>query len=126
MGETNTAMKTLDAPSPRAVPPAPKWAKRTRPRSYVEWRTLRQWGKLPSWEALRPGYLLRNAREEAELSQAELAGRLGVTQQAVARAERWDSNPTVQLLERWGEACGREVRIDFAPEPTPVAGGQPP
>lgn len=116
MGEPEAEMRVLDAPAPREVPPAPSWAKRTRPRSYLEWKTLRRWGKLPPWEALRPGYLLRNAREEAGLSQMELAERLGVSQQAVARAERWDSNPTVRLLERWAEACGRDLRIHLAPE----------
>lgn len=113
MGERATDVKVVDAPPRREVPPAPGWARRTRPRSYLEWKTLRRWGRLPSWEPLRPGYLLRLAREEAGLSQADLADRLGVTQQAVARAERWDNNPTVRLLDRWAEACGGRLRIEL-------------
>lgn len=113
MGERGADVKVLDAPPRREVPPVPRWARRTRPRSYVEWKTLRRWGKLPPWEPLRPGYLLRLTREEVGLSQVELAAKLGVTQQAVARAERWDSNPTVRLLERWAEACGGRLRIEL-------------
>lgn len=114
MGEPAADVKTVEAPAARRMGPPPAWARRTRPRSYEEWKALRRWGKLPPWEPLRPGYLLRVAREEAGLSQAELADRLAVTQQAVARAERWESNPTVQLLERWAEACGADLRIELA------------
>jgi len=84
---------------------------RRRPRNFVEWRTLRNWGKLPEREASVPGYLLRVVREEAGLTQAELARSLGVTQQAVAQAERWESNPTVGFIERWAEACNRRLEI---------------
>jgi DNA-binding XRE family transcriptional regulator len=84
---------------------------RRRPRSFLEWRTLREWGKLPRREAGVPGYLLRIAREQARLTQAELARSLGVTQQAVAQAERWESNPTVAFIERWAEACGCRLSI---------------
>jgi len=88
---------------------------RGRPRSFFEWATLRRWDKLPPWEIDQPGYLLRLAREEAELTQSELAARLGVTQQAVSRAEAWRSNPTVGLLRRWLAACGWRMRIEAEP-----------
>ena len=84
---------------------------RRRPRSFVEWRTLRDWNRLPHREASVPGYLLRVAREEAGLTQAELARSLGVTQQAVAQAERWQSNPTIAFVERWAAACNRRLEI---------------
>ena len=84
---------------------------RRRPRSFVEWRTLRDWGKLPEREASVPGYLLRIAREEADLTQAQLALTLGVTQQAVSQAERWESNPTIAFVERWAAACNRKLEI---------------
>ncbi len=57
------------------------------------------------------GDLLRRAREKARLTQTELASRLGHTQQAVAQAERTDSNPTVSFLRRWARACGRSLSI---------------
>lgn len=87
--------------------------RRPRPRSFVEWSTLRRWGKLPYWELEPTGYLLRVAREEAGLSQRDLGARLGISQQAIARAERWDANPTVELIRRWSAACGRPVTIRF-------------
>ncbi len=86
--------------------------RRGRPRSFLEWSTLRGWGKLPEDERDVPGYLLRLAREEAGLSQAELGRRLGISQQAVSRAERWSSNPTVRLMRRWLAACGRKLVLD--------------
>lgn len=87
----------------------------TKPRQFEEWSALRRWGQLPPWEPIRPGYLLREAREAAKLTQAELAKRLGVSQQAVAQAERADANPTVGLLETWGRALGIELRIELSP-----------
>jgi DNA-binding XRE family transcriptional regulator len=84
---------------------------RRRPRSFLEWRKLRDWEKLPDREAGVPGYLLRSARESAGLTQTRLAELLGITQQAVARAERWNSNPTVDLLNRWAKACNRRLEI---------------
>jgi transcriptional regulator with XRE-family HTH domain len=50
-------------------------------------------------------------REGVGLTQEGLADRLGVTQQAVAQAERWQSNPTVEMLRRWAAACGSTVEI---------------
>lgn len=80
--------------------------RRTRSRSYEEWKALRRWGQLPDWESSPPGYLLRLAREEVNLTQARLARRLGCSQQAVAQAERWRSNPTLAFVRRWQQACG--------------------
>ena len=66
-----------------------------------------------------PGYLLRLAREEAGLSQAELAQRLECTQQAVAQAERWKSNPTVGILRRWAAATSNELHLALRPASDP-------
>ena len=86
---------------------------RGRPRAFLEWETLRRWGKLPEWERQVPGYLLRGVRERAGLTQKELGLRLGITQQAVAQAERWDANPTVDLIRRWAAACGASLDLRF-------------
>jgi hypothetical protein len=40
-----------------------------------------------------------------------LADRLGITQQAVSRAERWASNPTVGLMRRWLTICGWRLEL---------------
>ena len=84
---------------------------RRRPREFLEWRTLRSWKKLPEREAVVAGYLLRAAREDAGLTQAQLARKLGISQQAVARAERWGSNPTARFMARWANGCGRRLEI---------------
>lgn len=86
---------------------------RKRPRAYEEWRALERWGRLPRQERIVPGYLLRKAREEADLSQQELARRLGCSQQAVSQAERWHSNPTVGFMESWARATGCELILDL-------------
>ena len=86
---------------------------RRRPRAFLEWSTLRRWGKLPDREAQVAGYLLRTARESAGFTQAQLADQLRITQQAVARAERWSSNPTVTFMRRWARACGQSLELHF-------------
>ena len=86
---------------------------RGKPRSFVEWKTFRKWGELPMSERSVPGYLLRLAREEAGYTQKLLARRLKITQQAVAQAERWQSNPTVSFMKNWMRACGKELKLDY-------------
>ena len=88
---------------------------RRRPRSFSEWSALRRWGKLPVWEAEIPGFLLREARIKAGLTQNELADHLAITQQAVSRAERWTSNPTIALMRRWLAVCGRRLELRVKP-----------
>ena len=60
---------------------------------------------------MSPGTLIRDARHEAGLTQAELAARLGTTQSAIARLERTDSNPTVGTLEATLAAAGRRLDL---------------
>ena len=109
MGERWTVIGNC-APSDR-----PLRLTRGRPRSFSEWSALRRWGKLPVWEAEIPGFLLREARQNVELTQMMLADRLGITQQAVSRAERWTSNPTVNLMRRWLAVCRRRLELRVKP-----------
>jgi DNA-binding XRE family transcriptional regulator len=113
MGTTRTVKV---APGPKASPSRPAGVRlaRARPRAFAEWQALRRWGKLPVWEQVVPGYLLRDAREHAGLTQKVLAQRLGVSQQAIAQAERWEANPTVGFLRRWASACGANLRVELA------------
>jgi transcriptional regulator with XRE-family HTH domain len=55
--------------------------------------------------------LLREARIEAGLTQAQLARRLGVSQAAVAKLERPQANPTIATLEHVLEATGRRLTL---------------
>lgn len=107
-------LRVFRAPAKSTPDSLPAGLRRRRPRSYTEWKTLRAWGKLPAWEEDPPGYLLRLAREDAGLSQREMAAILGCSQQAVAQAERFESNPTVNFLRDWARAIGRRVEIGWA------------
>ena len=113
MGTTRT-LKIARGPEVSPSRPAGVRLARGRPRAFAEWQALRRWGKLPVWERAVPGYLLRDAREQAGLTQEALAQRLGVSQQAIAQAERWEANPTVGFLRRWAGACGAKLRVEIA------------
>lgn len=114
--------RVLNAPTGAAYPPGdlPGSLERRRPRAYLEWKTLRAWGKLPVWEDDPPGYLLRSLREETGCTQEALAQRLGCSQQAIAQAERWPSNPTVRFIKAWGKALGYELSLEFHRRPPPA------
>lgn len=68
---------------------------------------------LPDWEEPVPGYLLREARESEGLTQVEMGRRLGCSQQAVAQAERWESNPTVAFVRDWARALSRAFDLEI-------------
>jgi len=55
--------------------------------------------------------LIRKARSEAGLSQAELGQRLGMSQAAIAKLERPSSNPTVDTLDEVLWATGRRLEL---------------
>jgi transcriptional regulator with XRE-family HTH domain len=69
---------------------------------------------------MSPDALLREARQEADLTQAELAGRLGITQAAVARLERPGTNPTFRTLERALQATGQRLELRSSARPSSV------
>lgn len=56
---------------------------------------------------------LRVARQEAGLTQGELARRAHVSQQAVAKLEKRGANPSVETLEKLAKAMGRRVEVSF-------------
>jgi predicted nucleotidyltransferase len=58
---------------------------------------------------------IRNARSEAELSQAELAALASTSQPALARYESGATIPTLPTLERLLAASGRQLRIEAPP-----------
>jgi transcriptional regulator with XRE-family HTH domain len=59
----------------------------------------------------RAASMIREARLQAGLTQAELATRLGVSQSAVAKLEREGSNPTVRTLDRTLRAAGFRLQM---------------
>jgi DNA-binding XRE family transcriptional regulator len=108
------SLKIFPSPPARTPPRLSSAVIRSRPRDYVEWRTLRRWRKLPYWEIEPAGFLLRLAREQAGLTQKELARRLQCSQQAIAQAERWNSNPSVDFMRRWAAKCGQRLDLRIA------------
>ncbi|MGH9032133.1 MAG: helix-turn-helix domain-containing protein [Acidimicrobiia bacterium] len=60
---------------------------------------------------LRTGLLIREARRDAGLTQAELATRVGTTQSAVSAWERGKETPRVDTLARILRACGFEADL---------------
>lgn len=61
---------------------------------------------------IKPGALLRAAREGANVSQRELAARAQVTQATVARIESNAANPSVQTLQRLLNAVGCGLKVE--------------
>jgi transcriptional regulator with XRE-family HTH domain len=58
---------------------------------------------------MKAGDLVREARRRADLSQQELAERLGTTQSAVARLERGGTEPSFHRVVEAVRACGLEL-----------------
>lgn len=52
---------------------------------------------------------LKLARSQAKLRQADMADRMGITQQAYAKLERPGANPTLQTLMQLERVLGREL-----------------
>lgn len=60
------------------------------------------------------GSLIRRAREADGLTQAQLAGRLGITQPSVARMETAGDEVSVATLKRALNAMGRALELSAA------------
>ncbi|MXW54948.1 MAG: helix-turn-helix transcriptional regulator [Gammaproteobacteria bacterium] len=58
---------------------------------------------------------LIRARTAANLTQTELAERLGTSQSAVARMEGGGVSPSVATLRRYAKATGTRLKIEFVP-----------
>ena len=56
---------------------------------------------------------LIRARAKANLSQAELAKRIGTTQSAIARLEGGGVSPSLSTLRRYAEATGSRLEINL-------------
>lgn len=70
--------------------------------------TAEHW-EVPAWA------ILKEARRQAGLSQAELAARSGTSQSAIARYERARALPSLTTLYRLVRACGLDMRMRLEP-----------
>jgi transcriptional regulator with XRE-family HTH domain len=59
--------------------------------------------------------LIRQARSDAAMTQAELASRAGLSQSAIARLERGGSNPTIDTLANVIAATGHRLTLGAPP-----------
>lgn len=59
---------------------------------------------------------LVRARQEANLSQADLARKIGTTQSAVARLESGNISPSISTLQRYAAATGTRLRLELVSE----------
>lgn len=64
--------------------------------------------------------LVRRARIDSGLTQAQLAARLGTTQSAIARLERRGSNPRIDTLDDTLRATGHRLNLGAPPAPAAV------
>ena len=64
--------------------------------------------------------LIRSKRQQAGLTQRELAARMGTTQSAIAALERPDSNPTVRTVSDALDALGYQLVFSATPKPAGV------
>ena len=68
--------------------------------------------------------LIRKARADAGLTQAELAARAGLRQSAIARLERGSANPTIATLDHVIAATGHRLILAAEPCLAPFDEGQ--
>ncbi|HET8656199.1 MAG TPA: helix-turn-helix transcriptional regulator [Longimicrobiaceae bacterium] len=61
------------------------------------------------------GVLLRQAREQAGLTQEELARRMETKKSAISRIENHAGDIRLSTLERYAKALGRSVTLELKP-----------
>ncbi|HEY0025180.1 MAG TPA: helix-turn-helix transcriptional regulator [Longimicrobium sp.] len=68
------------------------------------------------YQAFHLGHMLRVAREDAKLTQAQLAERLGTHKSAISRMENHAEDIRLSTLQRYAEAVGRILKLELMPE----------
>jgi ribosome-binding protein aMBF1 (putative translation factor) len=84
---------------------------------FDEWRKDPEYVK--GYDALEEEFarakMVMDARTHADLSQAELAERMGTSQSAIARLESGRFKPSTRTLEKLAAATGMRLRIVLEP-----------
>lgn len=91
--------------------------------SFAAWRQDPEYVR--AYEALEDEFALAaaliEARAAANLTQEELAKRMGTTQPVIARMEGGKVMPSSRTLARLAKATGTRLRISFEPTTAPAA-----
>lgn len=66
------------------------------------------------YEAFRVGVMLQVAREQAGLTQQQVAERMGTKKSAISRLENNAGDVRLSTLQRYAEAVGRRLVIEVA------------
>jgi ribosome-binding protein aMBF1 (putative translation factor) len=66
------------------------------------------------YEELKIGVILKVAREEAGLTQEQLAQKLKTKKSAISRIENHAENIKLSTIERFASALGKKIRIEVA------------
>lgn len=86
--------------------------------AFAEWRKDPEYVK--EYDALEEEFALAEtfirARVQADLTQEQVAERMGTTQAVIARLESGRVKPSTRTLERFAKATGMRLRIAFEPE----------
>ena len=85
--------------------------------SFAKWRTDDAY--MAAYDALEDEFarasMIIAARTHADISQAELAKRMGTSQSAIARLESGRFKPSTRTLEKLAAATGTRLRIVLEP-----------
>lgn len=65
-------------------------------------------------ESLNAAVAVSRAREDARLTQEQLAERSGVSRVTINRIERGKLNPSMKTLSRLARAMGKQVRVSIS------------
>lgn len=90
-------------------------------------KLIKRWMKEPrfkeGYDALAEEFelagLLIEARARSNLTQAELAEKMGTSQSTIARLESGKAKPTLATLRRLAKATGMRLMISLEPAPKP-------
>ena len=89
---------------------------------FAEWRKDPEYVK--AYDALEEEFALADAfiraRAQADLTQEQVAQRMGTTQAVIARLESGRVKPSTRTLERIARATGCRLRISFEHDPAQV------
>lgn len=71
-----------------------------------------------AYEALEPEFSIASAlikaRSEADMTQVDVAGKMGVTQSTIARIES-GKNVSIKTIRRYAKAVGKSITLEIQP-----------